>query len=260
MDCIGCNWFRNTWPQFLEVVWMGFDKGLSWEYISYCFEWADPLQVNVIGQLKGRTGLESLESHRLKRPSALDFVKFRQCQAVFQVKDSNSLKGALVKGAVRLTLPGLRVSPNKVPLARSWSGTDSLDLLIRRPLAIAKEFPHHGKTDTCWGWCDCKVFVKSQVKSPTIRRTSVTSPASAYYHQPASSCCRVSFSQAGTMPERLAPCGMDFTMMAKAGAPWTSKRTDVCCNKFSHTGQESHCRTSLSWSKIMLRLTQPEQP
>ena len=42
-------------------------------------------------------------------------------------------------------------------------------------------------------------------------------------------------------------------------APWTSKcRDDVRCNKVSYTEKEPDFRTTLSWSKIMIRPTQPD--
>ena len=40
-------------------------------------------------------------------------------------------------------------------------------------------------------------------------------------------------------------------------APWTMCR-DVCCNKGCYLGQKTSSRTTLSWSKIMLRPTQSE--
>ena len=85
MDHIGCNWFRNIWSQFPEMVWMNFGNELPCEYISCSFEWADSLEVRVVGQLKRRI---SLESHRLKRSCGLELAKFRQSQAVSQVLGS----------------------------------------------------------------------------------------------------------------------------------------------------------------------------
>ena len=105
MDCIGCDWFQNIWPQFLKVVWMDFGKYLPCQYISHSFEWADSFEVKVVGQL-GRIELDSLESHQLKRPSA----KFRQYHAIYQVKYFNSFLVFLMKGANRLILLGLQVS------------------------------------------------------------------------------------------------------------------------------------------------------
>ena len=58
MDCIGCNWFQNIWSQFLEVSWMGFGKELPREYMVCSFEWADSLEVKVVGKLKGWMGLD----------------------------------------------------------------------------------------------------------------------------------------------------------------------------------------------------------
>ena len=88
-----------------------------------------------VGQLRGRIGLDSFESHWLKRPSGLDSVEFRLCHAIFHVKYCNALWGSLEKGTNELILHGLRVS-HKGPLARSWSGHD------RGLLAIAKGLPH----------------------------------------------------------------------------------------------------------------------
>ena len=85
IDCIGCKWFRNIWPQFLEIVWIDFGKELPCYYISFSFGWADSLEVEAVGQLKGRMGLDSLVSHWLKRLPGLDFATFRQCHAIFKV-------------------------------------------------------------------------------------------------------------------------------------------------------------------------------
>ena len=62
------------------------------------------------------------------------------------------------------------------------------------------------------------------------------------------------------MSVNLSSYGLNFNMVAKVcwTAPWTSKCTDVCCNKVSYPGQEPTSKTTLFWSKIMLRPTQPE--
>ena len=116
MAFIGCNLFRNIYHQFPEMVRSDFGNELCCEYISRSFEWVDSLKVNVVGQLKGRSGLDSLESHRLKRPSGLDFAKFWQCRAIFQVEYCNSVLGSLMKGVEMSILLGLRVMVAKV----SW--------------------------------------------------------------------------------------------------------------------------------------------
>ena len=60
---------------------MDFGKILPCEYITSNVESADSLEVKPVGHR--RMGLESLESHRLKRPSCMDFAKYRQCRATF---------------------------------------------------------------------------------------------------------------------------------------------------------------------------------
>ena len=124
---------------------------LPYEYITCSFDWADSLEVKVVGQLKGRLRLDSLEYHLLKRPTGLDFAKLRQCNAIFQVKYCNSLLSSLVRGSHRLTWLGLRAH-TRSPLARSWNGRGRLDLLITGHFSIAKGFPHHGVTDTYCVW------------------------------------------------------------------------------------------------------------
>ena len=126
-DCIVCNWFRNIWPRLLEVVCMAFNKELPCEYISCSVEWVDLLEMKVVVQLKGWMGLDSLESHWLKRSAGLDFTKSIQCHAIFHVKFCNALLGSLMKGAHGLILLGLRVS-HKVPSARSWNMPSRQDL------------------------------------------------------------------------------------------------------------------------------------
>ena len=79
-------------------------KELPCKYISYSFEWADSLEVKVVGQLKELTGLDCIESRWLKRLSDLGISKFRQCNAIVRVKYCNSLQCSLVKGANRLRL------------------------------------------------------------------------------------------------------------------------------------------------------------
>ena len=76
-DYIGlhCNWHGSIWPRFLEVVWLDFRMKLPWKYISNSFQWADSLEVKVVGHLRWRMGLDSLDSHRLKRPSGLDSAR-----------------------------------------------------------------------------------------------------------------------------------------------------------------------------------------
>ena len=91
-----------------------------------------------------RLVLNSLDSHRLKRLSGLDFAKSRQCKAIFHVKYCNSLLVSLVKDPDRLKLLRLPVS-HKVLLARSWSGRGRLEPLIRGLMVIAKGFPHPGR-------------------------------------------------------------------------------------------------------------------
>ena len=96
MEYIVYNWLRNIRPHLFEVVWTDFGMELPCEYISCCLEWSDSLKVKVISQLKGWMGLDSNKSHRSKRPSGLDFAKFRQCHAIFQVKCCNTLLGSVV--------------------------------------------------------------------------------------------------------------------------------------------------------------------
>ena len=155
MDCTDCNWFRNISPKFLEVVWMDFGKEFPANTLQLWsrFICADSLEVKVVGQLKGRMGLDSLDSHPLKRHSSFDFANFafKQYHTTFLVKYCNLFFGHLVKSTDRLILLGLRLS-HKAPFARSWSWGGRLDPLIRGLLAIAKGFPHFGKTGTCWGW------------------------------------------------------------------------------------------------------------
>ena len=69
----------------------------------------------------GPIGLDSFESHRLKRPYGVNFANSRQCHFLFQVKYCNSLLGYLVKGTERFTLLKLRTS-QKAPLARFETG------------------------------------------------------------------------------------------------------------------------------------------
>ena len=98
----------------------------------------------MVCHLNGRMGLDSLESHQLKRLSGLDFSKLRQCHAIFQVKYWNSWLSSLGRGADRLIFLGLWVSPN-VPLAKSCSGCGRLGLLIRGLLASPKEIHIPGR-------------------------------------------------------------------------------------------------------------------
>ena len=100
-----CNWFRHILPQFLQVGWMDFGKELPCEHILCRFEWADSLEFRVVGQLKGQMVLDLLESHLLKRPSDLEYSKFKEWhKLILDVKYCYLLSGFLVKGADRLVL------------------------------------------------------------------------------------------------------------------------------------------------------------
>ena len=173
MDCIGCNWFETYGP--------GFCKWTEWVPLRNCpvntfmqLWMSRSLQVKVVDQLMGWTGIDSVESHRLKRPSGLEFVKFRQCRAIFTVKYCHSLLDSLVKGADRLILLWLWVS-YKVSLAR-YCGCRRLDLLMRGLMATAKGFPQPRKTDICWGWCLLIGFSQVPGEEPvnSSHRTSLT--------------------------------------------------------------------------------------
>ena len=100
---------------------------------SCSFEWADSIEVKVVYRsVEGANGTDSLGSHRLKRPSGLDFSKFGQCQAIFRLKYCNSMLGFHVKGIDRMKLLKLRVSHN-VPLAISWLRFISTTWIILQP-------------------------------------------------------------------------------------------------------------------------------
>ena len=117
----------------------------------------------------GRMGLDSLESHRLKRPPSLDFANIRQYHAIYQVKHFNSLLGSLAKDSDRLVLLGLRMS-QKVPQTRTCWMCGRLDSQIRCLMAIAKGFPHPKNTNTCWGWGFNMFLSCSSLKAQLIRK------------------------------------------------------------------------------------------
>ena len=106
MYCIEYTWFQIIWPNFWKWSECFFSKALPCKYISYSFEWAYPLEVKMVGQLKGRSGLYYLESHCLKRHSGHDFAKVKQCHAIVQVKYCNSCLGS-VKAGLQIDIAGI---------------------------------------------------------------------------------------------------------------------------------------------------------
>ena len=182
-----------------------------------------------VGQpLKGM-GLDVLESHRLKRPSGTDFELWKY-HAIFQVN--------IVTLGKALLLLGLRVS-HKMPAANFWSWRGRLDLLIRGLLAATKGFPHPMKIYTCSQWCR---IIGWLVKS-LANLSHWTSPTSAYHHL-ATSCCRISFSQAGMI--------LNASSAPQSGGQilswfWTSATGDII---FSLTSRDSSCITHITGSRV----------
>ena len=53
MDCVGYDWLRKIWPQYMEVILIDFGKEMPCKYISCSFERADLLWIKVVGLLNG---------------------------------------------------------------------------------------------------------------------------------------------------------------------------------------------------------------
>ena len=105
---------EHTPPSQYAIVTPAYWRFLGYAALNEQIHWK---------QLKGRMGLDWLESHRLKRLSGRDFSKLTQCHTIFQVKYCNALKGSLV-GITRKTqrvinkqvLQTVLHTPNQRPL------------------------------------------------------------------------------------------------------------------------------------------------
>ena len=127
---------------------MDFGKELLCKYISCSYEWADWLNVKLVGQLKGRMGLDSPESHRFQRSSGLDFEKFRKCHTIFQMKRCNSLLGSFMKDVDRLLHIARITGVTQCAISQILKKAQQAGSPKHMPVSHHQGFLHPGKTDT----------------------------------------------------------------------------------------------------------------